>query len=203
MPIIEACKQREEIWFMLRAGNPGTSSFDKIITTKGEPSKSAKDYMMQLAGELITGKSEEQFQSVHMSNGTLREPEARDTFRFITDIEIEEVGLVWKDERKLFHSSPDGINTNLCTGLEIKSPKMVTHLKYLIDGKLPTEYIQQVQGSMYVCEYETWHFMSYYPGLQPLIITVHRDEKFVKQLEKTLEDFTGELALLVRKLKSL
>ena len=63
MPIVEMCNQREPEWFSLICGNVGASSVDKIITTKGEPSKSRTDYMMTLAAERITGKGEVGFTS--------------------------------------------------------------------------------------------------------------------------------------------
>ena len=50
---------------------------------------------------------------------------------------------------------------------EIKCPTPKTHVLWL-DGILPTEYRQQVHGSMAITGLNTWHFWSFYPGLQPL-----------------------------------
>jgi hypothetical protein len=86
-------------------------------------------------------------------------------------------------------------------GLEIKCPMLKTHMKYLINGKLPTEYFCQVQGSLYITGFETWDFMSYYPGLKPFLITVKRDEKFIEKLDKALDEFCFEIVKTIKKIK--
>ncbi len=54
--IISENKQNSDGWYKDRVGIPTASHFADIITTKGEPSKSAKKYMYQLAGERIIGQ---------------------------------------------------------------------------------------------------------------------------------------------------
>ena len=200
MPTILDCEQRSDIWYQAILGNPGASSIDKIITTKGEPSKSRTDYMMTLAAERITGKGEVGFVTQAMLNGIEREAEARLLFEMAHDIEIQQVGLVYKDERKLFHVSPDGLIGDK-SGFEVKNPMSKTHVKYLLDGKLPTEYFCQVEFSLYVTERESWWFMSHYPGLKPLMLEVFRDEKWIEKCEKELTQFNEELLEMVEKLK--
>ena len=56
MIIVDQFPQLSEEWFNARLGNPGASNFNKIVTTKGEPSKQAQDYMYQLAGELVSNR---------------------------------------------------------------------------------------------------------------------------------------------------
>ena len=86
-------KQHTPEWFAARCGVPGASSFDKIVTTKGEASKQAEKYMWQLAGERVAGKSEETFKSAAMERGTIMEAEARETYEFITGNEVKETGF--------------------------------------------------------------------------------------------------------------
>jgi hypothetical protein len=74
-------------------------------------------------------------------------------------------------------------------------------VEYLDKGKLPTTYIQQVQGSMLVTGRAWWDFMSYYPGLPPLIIRVERDDKLIATLEAALEGFCVQLDELTERLK--
>jgi len=52
-------EQGTEEWSKARLGIPTASCFDKLVTTKGEPSKQAQKYMWQLAAEKITGVSED------------------------------------------------------------------------------------------------------------------------------------------------
>jgi len=200
MPIIiEDITQGSPEWFSAICGNVGASNIDKIITTKGDRSKQREDFMYQLAGERITGKREETFQSQAMLNGIEREANARLLFEMIQGVEVKQVGLVYKDEWKLCHCSPDGMPEN--AGLEIKNPMMKTHIKYLLANKLPTDYFGQIQMSLYVTELDTWWFMSCFDGLKPLIIECHRDESFIKKLESELNIFNEELLKTVEKLK--
>ncbi len=201
MPIIEdSFPQNSDEWFQARLGNPGASSMNKIITSTGSPSKQATEYVYQLAGEYITGKHEETFKSLHMEIGLQREKDARIVFELTNMIDVRQVGLVYKDEARAFHASVDGLVGDN-GGLEIKCPMMKTHIKYLLENKLPTDYFVQVQSSLYICELEKYWFMSYYPGLDPFILQVYRDEKFISKLKAELEAFCFELAGLIRKLK--
>lgn len=202
MIVIDDVEQGTPEWFALRLGNPGASNIDKIITNEGKPSKQRDDYMMTLAGELVCGKQEETYKSLAMMNGSEREESARQLFSMAHDVEVRKVGLVYKDEKKLFHCSPDGLLLTT-PGLEIKCPMLKTHVKYLLAGVLPVEYFGQVQMSMYVCGFDTWYFMSYYEGLPPLILEVHRDEKYIEKLEPALNKFCEDLQGIVAKLQRL
>jgi putative phage-type endonuclease len=203
MPIIiDDIIQGSPEWHKARAGNVGASSIDKIITTTGTRSKQREDFMMQLAGERLTGKCEETYQSQAMLNGIEREATARILFEMINGVECRQVGIVYKDEWKLCHCSPDSlIGEN--EGLEIKNPMMKTHVKYLLSGKLPMEYFGQCQMSLYVTERDKWNFMSCYDGLPPLIIEVSRDEAYLKKLAEELDVFNTEMLAIVEKLKGL
>ena len=112
------------------------------------------------------------------------------------------VGLCYLDEHRNFSCSPDGL-VGEDGGLEIKCPLIHTHVEYLLDGKLPTKYVQQVQGSMLISGRKWWDFMSYYPGLKPLVVRVERDEKFIAKLKDELNKFCFELKAIVQKLKEL
>lgn len=202
MPIIiDTFEQGSPEWFSAICGNVGASNIDKIITTTGARSKQRDDFMYQLAGERITGKREETFQSQAMQNGIEREANARQLFELIQGVEVKQVGIIYKDEWKLCHCSPDGLPEN--AGLEIKNPMLKTAMKYLLNGKLPTEYFCQTQMSLYVTELDLWYFMSNYEGLPPLILEVRRDENFIKKLECELNIFNEELLMMVEKVKTM
>jgi len=203
MPIIiDSFDQRSPEWMTARAGNPGASSISKIITNSGEVSKQRADYLYQLAGELITGKCEEGFQSQAMLNGMEREAAARALFEMIYGVEVRQAALVYKDEFKLFHCSPDGLVGENAV-LELKNPLLKTHVRYLLDGKLPADYFGQCMMSLYVTERELCYFMSAYEGMPPMILEVRRDDRFISLLAKALSDFAADLILTVRKLEAL
>ncbi len=201
MPIIIAdVTQGSDEWHRLRVGSIGASSIDKIITTKGERSKQREDYMFTLAAERITGKQEVGYLTQAMINGIEREAEARSLFEMAHGVEIKQVGLVYKDDRKLCHCSPDGLIGD-DSGIEIKNPMSKNHCKYLLANKLPTEYFCQVQMSLYVTEREKWFFVSHYPGMRPLFLEVFRNDEWIEKLDLELTRFNDELLELVDKLK--
>jgi predicted phage-related endonuclease len=182
-----------------RAGSPGGSGISKIITSKGEISKQREDYLHQLAAEKITGRSDDVYQSRHMVNGIDREDAARALFEMIYGVEVRQVGIVYKDELKKCHCSPDGLVGDNAL-LEMKNPMQKTHVRALLDGKLPTEYVLQCQMSLYVTEREICYFMSNCDGLAPLILEVKPDEILIGKIAKALDDFWSDLCKMVDKL---
>jgi len=199
MLIENSFEQLSPEWFAARAGIPSASNFDKIVTTTGAPSKQAEKYMYQLAGERLLGTKEESYCNAAMLRGIELEPEARQFYELTLDCEVEQVALVYRDERKLYSCSPDGLLPN--GGLEIKCPQLSTHIEYLLNGKLPATYYQQVQGSLFVTGADYWDFLSYYPGVKPFFIRVEPDLKFHAKLEAALEQFCNELDKVTNKLR--
>jgi hypothetical protein len=184
-------EQGSDAWFEAKAGRPGASSFDKIITTKGEPSKQRQDYLYELAGERIVGRQEAGYTNAAMQRGIALESDGRALFELVHDVELKQVGLVYRDESKRVLCSPDGLLDD--AGFEQKNPMMKTHVKYLLGGILPSDYFQQVHGSMWVCGFDTWYFMSNYPGMPPLILEVHCNEKWITKLDFAMKEFLEEL----------
>lgn len=190
--IVINCEQGTPEWFALKVGVPGASSFAKIVTSKGEASKQRLKYLYQLAGERLIGAKEEGFSNGSMQRGVELEPEARELYELITGNTVDQVGFCFMDEAKRFGCSPDGLIGEE-GGLEIKCPSLPVHVEYLLNGKIPTDYIQQVQGSLYITGREWWDFMSYYPGCKPLIVRVTPDARFHVRLADELELFCDEL----------
>jgi exodeoxyribonuclease (lambda-induced) len=141
MIIIDA-PQRSAEWYAARCGVPSASSFDKIITVDGKPSKQAMKYLYQLAGERITGKAEESYVNGAMQRGIELEAEARQLYSIITDLPVQEVGFCVSEGWARYGASPDGIVDSEGL-LEIKCPTLATHVCYLLDNALPSEYFQQ------------------------------------------------------------
>jgi len=192
------CEQRSPEWFQCRCGVPSASSFDQIVTMKGEPSKQREKYMFRLAGERITGLQEETYQNAAMLRGVEMEAEARMFYELITGNIVEQVGFCISDSGA--GCSPDGMVGD--DGLiEIKCPIMSTHVGYLLDNKLPSDYFQQTQGQLFVTGRKWVDFVSYYPAMKPLIVRVERDEVFITKFGVELEKFIVELEQIVNKIK--
>lgn len=194
------CEQGSESWMALRAGVPSASNGDKIITSKGEPSKQARKYMFGLAVETITGKKEETYSSKAMERGIEMESEARQLYEMMNDVDVEEVGFCFMDEDKLFGCSPDGLVGEFGI-LEIKCPSGPVHIEYLLKGQLPSAYYQQVMLQLLVTGRRWCDFMSYYPGVKPLIVRVTPDHDFLLKMHDELISFCDELQNVVKQIK--
>ena len=150
-------------------------------------------YMYQLLAEYQTGYSDDDIQTEWMRRGLELEDSALGLYSFINNVQIETVGLIYRDSRKLVAGSPDALIRGQKKGIEAKCPKSKKHIEYTLGGKLPTKHIPQVQGLLYVTGYDTWDFMSYHPDLKPFIITVERDEKYLEIMDELIEQFLEKL----------
>jgi putative phage-type endonuclease len=178
--IILTDEQGSPEWLASRLGRPSASMFSNLITTSGKPSSSAKKYIAEMVAERLTGRSKPFYTNDHMERGNFLEPEAREAYEFITDLEVVETGFILHDSEE-FGCSPDGLVAN-DGGLEIKCPSDGVHAGYLIDGKVPTKYYQQVQGCMWVTGRDWWDFMSYHPEMPHLLVRMERNEEFIEAM---------------------
>lgn len=193
--IINNCEQGTEEWFMARLGIPTSSNFSKIITPTGKLSTQSLGYQDQLMAEFILGVPSEGYVNSDMETGSEREPEARILYEAITGNEVSQVGLVYRDNSKTISCSPDGLIGDY-KGIEIKCPKLSTQIRRVRENVLPTEYITQVQGSMWITGFKEWDFFSYHPQYKPLLLTIKRDEEYINQLEIALLNFSSNLEKL-------
>lgn len=174
-------------WMEARLAIPTASGFSNIVTPSGAKSKSADGYLAELLAEYHTGIPKIVPQSIWMARGIELEPEARNLYSFVTEQDVEETGLIYKDYSFNIACSPDGLLKD--KGLEIKCPKLSTHLAYMIKQECPPEYKAQVQGCMWVSGLTKWDFFSYHPDAKPFLITVEKDEKWHDNFTKYIDDF--------------
>lgn len=187
--IVHDIPQYSDEWWAVRLGKPTASRFKDILTSTGKKAAGADAYMHLLLAEMMAGKPLESYTNQWMERGTELEPEAR-TYYELERCAVDQVGFV-TDDMGSVGCSPDGLTPN--GGLEIKAPKAETHVKYMLAGKCPAEYYPQVQGSMWICERDSWDFMSYHPDLKPFLITVKRDDEYIKRLEESVDMFLESL----------
>lgn len=170
-------------WLIQRIGVVTASNFSKVFTTAGKLSTSRDGLINQLIAENLLQKPTETFKSDAMQRGNDLEPEARAYAELMLDVDIKEFGLIKMEDHEI-GCSVDGLFND--TGIEIKCPNASTHVAYLRKGKLPTIYVQQVQGTMLVLDLSEYWFLSYHPDLEPLLIKVKRDDKLLKLAEPLL-----------------
>ena len=198
--IVVNCEQNSPEWYQVRLGVPTASKFGEILTASGERSKSRTKYLYRLAGEIITGKMHESFQSHHFERGHEVEPLSRQYYELLNGVEVEQVGFCFKDERRLFGASPDGL-VGPCGGFETKAALPHVQAERLAEGWTGAEHHRQVMGNLYVTGREWWDLVSFCPNMQPVIIRFERDDSFFEKLEKELDSFCLDLKSLVEKIK--
>ena len=194
--ILLNCEQGSEAWHQARLGIPTASQFDRIVTASGTARKQATGYLAELLAEHITGQAEDGYQSADIQRGIELEPAARACYELETGYDVEQVGGVYLDESRTVMASPDGLIAGMTRGLEIKCPKLATHIRYILEDALPTQYVLQVQGGMWVTGYDEWDFVSYCPeyDAQPIYIkTIKRNTALIAQMDKHIRAFSARL----------
>ena len=207
--IMDESPQGSDEWLNARAGVITASAMSKVIA-KGrgnQPSKVRQDYMLQLASERLIGRAvtEENFSTYWMQRGNELEPQARAWYGIKKRRTVHEMGLIYLDESRTIGASVDGLVGDSERLLEIKCPKLSTHIGYIMDGVCPAQYVPQVQGQMWVTGLDVCDFMSFHPDshIPAFIVTVERDDKFIADLQSACATFLEELDELVQQLEEL
>lgn len=193
--ILAHIEQGSDEWFAARCGVVTASNFKAVMT--GGRGKTRLNYMRRLRDEIVTGRpAPPTYQSAAMERGCKLEPRARDVYTEKSGHDVREVGIVYLDEDKRIAASPDGL-IGLEGGLEIKCPLPHNHMKYVQDGVVPTQYVPQVQGNLWVTGRDWWDFVSYAPEIANdshiMIHRVYRDESYIRRLRDEVLRFVEEL----------
>ena len=182
--------QGSEEWFRARKGRVTASQASRILTPKGKDSAQWSDYVVELVAECIRPDEIPAFTgNMHTDRGNTLEAEARQWFADHTGYDIREVGFVTRDDN-VVGCSPDALiyqDETPVGGLEIKSPMAKNHLAYLVDGVIPSIYLPQVHFSMAVTGLP-WTFVSYCPGMAPLIVHADPDE-YTERMADAIDRF--------------
>lgn len=181
-------------WMILRSGKVTASEMDALISPLGKirTGDGVNTYLNQkLCERWMGGPLPSVIGVFDMEQGKLLEERAKPAFTLHTGLEIQNVGFIETDNG-LAGCSPDGMIGNEC-GVEIKCPRMDTHIGYLLTGELPKQYVAQVQGSMFVTGFKRWHFFSFHRQFPPLHLLIERDEAFQEALGTAIEDFGKQL----------
>ena len=190
-------------WLSERAGKV-TASMVSAVLAKPETA-GYRDYQAQLVAEILTGKPQgSDYINAAMAFGTEMEPLARSAYEAETGFSVDEVGFCQHPTIERAGASPDGLVGN--SGLvEIKCPKVATHLAYLIAGVVPAGYKNQMMWQM-ACSGRDWcDFASFRPDLpehlQLFIIRFKRDPERIKELETAVVAFLDSVDKMINQLK--
>lgn len=172
----------------------------------GEFSDAAKDYAFRLAVERISGEplDEGGFSTFAMRRGQELEPEARDAHSFERGIAVMPAGFVMTEDGH-FGASADGL-IGEDGGAEYKCLIDPSRIRDIILAGDISEFLDQVQGGMWITGRQWWHFCLYCPALATVgkaltVFEVTRDDDYIEAMEADLVDFdrlVGEYEVMLR-----
>lgn len=195
-------EQYSEEWWQARLGIPTASMFSQIVTSTGKKSQSWKQAVHKLVAEKLRGKPDEGYYSEWMKRGNEMEAEALNCYQFVSSESVSTAGLCYNDT-KTAGFSPDALGES--HGVEIKCPSPGVHVGYLLGRKIPTTYKPQVFASLYLSGLNRWDFFSYHPDLDPLMVSVYRDDidfqECAKAIGKYLPLFVNDVETAYKALK--
>jgi exodeoxyribonuclease (lambda-induced) len=183
------CDQGTDEWLKARKGKITASQADDILTPTGKLSTSCDGLIRRLSRECILDDPMAFAGNAATQWGHDNEPRARELFTELTGYAVDQVGFLQSSLHPALGCSPDGlmIVDGEIRGLEIKCPSVDTHVDYVMGGVIPAKYKPQVHFSMAITGIRKWYFMSYYPGLNPIIVLVERDDYTDKMRAAALE----------------
>lgn len=203
MKIIDNVKQGSQEWLDLRLGKITASRMKDLLTNgiRGNPSKTAESYMIELIAEKLSGQPKQFFENDAMRWGTETEPQARAMYELETGHDVAEVAFIVKNE--FVGVSPDGlIGENGM--LEIKCPTTATQIKRALSDNYHADYKAQIQCQLWVAQREWCDFLSFDPRLDGpasfLIERVERDEKFITEMSEKTDVFINNMLAAISKL---
>jgi len=185
--------QNTDAWLDLRLGKCTASKFGTIMANEGKAfGDPAKDYALQIALELATGKRAEfSFSNEHTERGHEQEPVARALYEETHFVDVQNGGFFdWLE----YGDSPDGLIGNDGV-LEIKSVIAKTHYATLRRGSFDPAYKWQLVGHLDCTERQWVDFTSYcadFPAHKQLITyRLHRAEceDEIKRLQQRRSEF--------------
>ncbi len=185
------CEQGTQEWMDHRRGVATASRFSNILTPKGALSTQAVGYRYELLAEWLSGETDTGFVSPAMLRGVELEPSAVAWYEFLTDVKVDRVGFCFLDEVRLVGCSPDGL-VGKDGGIEIKCPGGKAHMEFLLTGEVPSQYIPQVQGNMWVTGRQWWDFISYHDKLPPAKVRVARDHEYIGLMASAIDLFVDD-----------
>lgn len=198
--------QGNDEWLQARLGKVTASRFADVLSKlrNGTESASRKKYKVELVLERLTGESTDSYSNQSMDWGVEQEPYAKIAYMEKYQKPITEYGFVEHKSIKDVGCSPDG-GIDKSGGVEIKCPDTTTHIETILGQKTPSKYMAQMQGQMWVMDWEYIDFVSFDPRLpdylQLFVKRVERDDKYIRNLETEVVLFKAEVLLLEQQLK--
>jgi len=172
MKIIKDFKQLSQEWFEARKGKMSSSHSQEI----GNNGAGLDTYCKKVVMEMFCN-DEEHYTNTDIQRGIEQEPNARMIYELENE-KVEEVGLV--EYNDYFVSSPDGlVKDEGC--LEIKCMNNFNHFNFILDGKIPSKWLWQMQGQLLATGREWVDFVAYNKNFDRNLIVVRVEKDMVMQ----------------------
>lgn len=189
--------QRSEEWIELRRGKLTASEIGTLLTKTGKPADNDKvrAIVWELAAQRISGVVEPSYISDDMLRGENDEIDARGIYSRAF-AEVTECGFVENDEHDvLIGCSPDGL-VGSHGMIEIKSRRQRFHVEHIVTGKVPEEFMPQIQASLLVTGRVWCDFICYCPGLPMIPCRVFPDASWHQAIIEVAQAFEERVALI-------
>lgn len=206
------CEQGSPEWHQARAGVVTASMFKvaraklKSGPNKGQPTEAANNYAFRLAVEGLSGKPlDEGFETWQMRRGHELEPAARAAHEERAGVIVDRAGFVMTDDG-LFGASADGlIGAN--GGSEYKCLVSPEGLREVLLSEDLSEFMDQIQGCLWITGRRYWHFGLYCPALESVGLDfywreIKRDDDYIEAMESELIEFSRLVATYRNKLRN-
>lgn len=204
---MEEIIQGSEAWHLLRIGKVTASRIADVLSKgrNGAESAGVRNYRSQLVCERLTGAREETYINAAMMRGTELEPLARECYEFIKGVEVNQTAFVDHPTVLMSGCSPDGL-TNDDGLIEIKCPNTATHIDYLLNNVVPSDYIPQMMWQMACTGRKYCDFVSYDnrlpENMQLFIKRLERDNAKIAEIETAVIEFNSSVNKMIESLKA-
>lgn len=160
MKIID-CEQGSVGWHQARLGVITASEADNLVTSTGKISigKGMETYLYKKLAEKVLRWSPDMLNSFPVEQGKIIEQIALPWYAFANETTVKRVGFITTDDGRC-GCSPDAMLPD-GGGMEVKAPQAPNHIRYVLNGKVPDDYVTQVQFSLWVTKAKYWKFVSY------------------------------------------
>lgn len=181
-------------WHAIRAGLATASEFSTVLAkgkTAGSESVTRRKYMLRLAGETLTGETEQTYRNADMERGNEQEAEARDLYAFLYNCEPKRVGFIRNGAKGC---SPDALIGDDGM-LELKSAIPSVLIDLFLRDTFPSEHLAQCAGNLWVAERQWIDIAVYHPKLPLFVKRLVRDghlESYIRTLSDEVDRFNVE-----------
>ena len=186
-------EQRTPEWIEYRLGKITGTRLKEVLRADNLP------LVYEMIAEVVSKQIEEIPVNRAMQRGVDLEPVVRQLYQDKNNEIIEEVGFCLSDDNDYLALSPDGFTLDRKGAIEIKCPSTKTHVKYILDDKIPTDYLPQVCMYFIVNKELQWlDFITYddrFTDLPMYVIHITREElsdkifEFKTKIDKFTEKF--------------